>query len=511
MRVSVLLPTTGSLNRVLSVVSWAGRDLSASQVEHTLHWMPLDISGDYHALTRRGGLLWELGSPFQHGVYQLKLVSPVESGKSWELPVILAHLVVDLGEELAESPAKADVVLWSTGMVAGKVDGKHGIGNADYRLRTKAERSRDELQDAVKAGARIVALVPACEDAAPLRDLLNRIGARSVVETVTSVEDACVIVQRELGNTVLEVVSPELVSADAPANPPPANSNPVGSFQTPGRPPRAAPHLVNGAKPGVNRNWKMRALLAAVTVTLAALIVRSDVILQLIGPDTIRGALKGRDAAAVDVSGDQAQSALQPQPPAAPAAAGRDQPVAASQDSSKPPVAPGLADPREGQDIPPQAAAASPAAGASQVPAAAPQASTPAAVLPPVPVKLRELRAANDGSCIPFIIERRTPPRTIDVTLDSPDRFHDSAGRNLCILEWTVNPDAKGVQGFDIDRPRVPGAQLSGTGLPGAWTRVRIEFTRDFTNTSPATYTVRLKFNGAPPQDEVQQFRHTIR
>jgi hypothetical protein len=234
---------------------------------------------------------------------------------------------------------------------------------------------------------------------------------------------------------------------------------------------------------------------------LAAFIVGSDVVPRLMGPDHTRSSpATGGGLSAADSRQEQTRSAPPQAPEAAPAVASGDKPANANGDK------PAAASPEPGkeQGRPP----ASQTLAENAVPALAAVPSQPAPT--PVPVKLQEFRAANDGTCIPYIIERRTPPRTIDVALDSPDRFHESTGRNLCMLEWTVNPEAAGVQGFDVDPPRISGVRLSGTGSAGAWTKIRIEFTRDFAS-SPTTYTVRLKFNGAPSPNQVQQFQHTIR
>jgi CHAT domain-containing protein/tetratricopeptide (TPR) repeat protein len=201
MPVQVLLPTTGSLNQVLRIE--ATGYLTASQVIRTADWMPLDISRRYHAMTVRDGLLRRLGAPFRPGLYRLWLKLPIESGNSWELPVILAQFVVDLGYELAETPAKGDIVLWATGAVDGKLD---ICACDDYHLPAKIAYSRTGLRAAAAAGAPIIALVPACEsaaeDAALLRGLLNETGARdAIVEIVDSVRGACGIVDQALGRT----------------------------------------------------------------------------------------------------------------------------------------------------------------------------------------------------------------------------------------------------------------------------------------------------------------------
>jgi hypothetical protein len=487
-RVSVLLPTTGSLIRVLGLE--ARPDLPAAAVYLPGTFMPLPITKEYDVLTSKAGPLTALAPLVQPGPHWLWLTRNIESGQSWHMPVVLAHIVTALGAELVPEPHGADVVLWSTG----EVDAKLAIVDRDYRLPEKVLHSRDGLQDAVKTGARIVGLVPGT-DAAPLRDLLNEIEARDpVVETVASVDAACLVVKRVLGRT-LPVVKEEgpLPVDEAPVTisyePPQRSLAPLAGFQAAGTPVLTVPRLGNDPRLRADdsddtvpaRNWKRRAVAASLvtSLALAASVGGSDVILRLIRPDTTNTS----GSPLTDSPKEHAQSA-QPKPPDA---APGEKPAVVSPETDKPPVSQKLAE--------------------NAVP---PQTSPPPPVLPPVPVKLQEFRAANDGTCIPYIIERRTPPRTIDVALDSSSRFHDSAGRNLCMLEWTVNPEAAGVQGFDMDPPRVPGVRLSGTGAAGTWTKVRIEFTRDFTNI-PATYTVRLKYNGAPSPDQVQQFQHTIK
>jgi hypothetical protein len=129
-------------------------------------------------------------------------------------------------------------------------------------------------------------------------------------------------------------------------------------------------------------------------------------------------------------------------------------------------------------------------------------------VLPPVvPVKIQELRAPNGGICLPVVVERRLLPSRIDVAMDAPDRFHETAAWNLCGLEWTLAPEAaqSGVQGFDID---LPGFVLSRTGTPGAWTRIAVEFRTQLSR--PVSYNVNVKYDSTPRPEQVQQFRHTI-
>jgi hypothetical protein len=190
-RVLVLVPTTGSVNRVVRIE--ARPDLKVSQVIHR-YW-PVAISRYYAALTE--GPLAALGAPVTPGVYRLLLADEIESGNSWELPALLAHLVVALGHELVDEAARADIVLWSTG----EIDSSLRLRACDYRLAAKAARSRDELQQAAAAGARIIAIAPAGADASPLRSVL----AGTPEARVESVDNACAargIIEQELGGVV---------------------------------------------------------------------------------------------------------------------------------------------------------------------------------------------------------------------------------------------------------------------------------------------------------------------
>jgi hypothetical protein len=189
-RVLVLVPTTGSVNRVERIE--ARPDLKVSQLLHR-YW-PQAISGYYAALTERP--LAVLGAPAAPGVYLLWLAHEIESGNSWELPVLLAHLAVASGHELVDDPAEADIVLWATG----EIDSHLRLRVGDYRLAAKVAFSEGELQQAAVAGARIIAIVPASEDAALLRGVLAASGTQDFrVESVVSVFDARGVLEQELG------------------------------------------------------------------------------------------------------------------------------------------------------------------------------------------------------------------------------------------------------------------------------------------------------------------------
>jgi hypothetical protein len=464
MRVLVLLPTTGKLNRVLRIDPYP--DLAHSFVVRQGDVERLPITRKYADLTSQGGPLAALGPPVKPGLYRLLLAGPIDAGDSWQLPVLLAHVAVALGKKLADEPAEGDVVLWSTGAV----DVDLNIVDHDYRLPAKIACSRAALQEAVAAGAQIVAILPACarDNASPLHDMFAEIGAQHArVEIVDSAGAARRILEQTL----------------APVQDPAGNKKNRGLL------------------------WKVPALLAAgAAVALAAFAAGNQWLPPLIphgaasNVPPVETELPSAPKPVAD-SNDTPQGPSQSESPAQPVRTELSQiePPKSGPDRTEPPkTEPDKTEP--------------PRAEEARIPEAVPV-KTPDP--PPVPVKLRELRAENNGTCIPYIIERRTPPRAIDVALDGTDRFHDSAGRNLCGLEWTLTPEAaqSGVQGFDIldlaaDRY---GARLDRTGTPGVSTKIRIEFTRDFRNTNAITYNVRLKFAGTPPPEQVQQYRHAVR
>jgi hypothetical protein len=194
MRVLVLVPTAGSLIRISTLK--ARPDLPASVVVAAPSYIPMPITREYDVLTSEAGPLAAVGAPVKPGRYWLRLSGEVNSGESWEIPVILAHLVFALGVELVEQPSEADVVLWSTG----EVDAKLNIVDRNYRVPPKVARSRTGLHEAAAAGAQIIGILPAGEDDSPLRSLLADVGVQDAcVEHVASVAAARKIVEQALG------------------------------------------------------------------------------------------------------------------------------------------------------------------------------------------------------------------------------------------------------------------------------------------------------------------------
>ncbi len=453
MRVLVLLPTTGALNRVLRIE--ARDDLPASSVYAQHDFRPLAITSDYDALTSKAGPLAALAPLVKAGAHRLLLGGPIEAGKSWELPVLLAHLAVALGAELVAEPAEADIVLWSTGAV----DLDLHIVAHDYKLRAKAGKSQAALKQAAASGARIIALVPACEDASPLRDLLAEAGAQhGRVETIDGVGAARVILEQAL--------------------------RPVTAAREKRRSSTAMGYL-----------WKVPAVLVSTAVVAFGAFSARDVIPW---PRVWSGFV---------TQGDTRDAGKTPEKlPDKSADAGKPPDHPADDSQKKPDDQPSNL-PAADTNTPP--AADHPPANDAGV---RPPKEAPHATALPAPLRLAEMRDPFDRVCVAVLLED-VAPRMTDVAMDGPDHFHDSAGRNLCALEWSLTPEAAqaAIQGFDIDLVPDPyGARMVKTGgAPGAWTKIRIEFKRDFSRA--ISYKVSLKFRSDPPKDQVQQFHHSIK
>jgi hypothetical protein len=429
--------------------------LKASLVVRQGDYRPLAITKDYDVLTSESGPLASLAPLVRPGPHELRVAGPVDSGNSWELPVLLAHLAVALGAELAAEPAKADLVLWSTGAV----DLDLHILDHDYKLAAKADCSRGALKEAVAASARIVAILPAGTDASPLRDVLAQAGAQHAqVELITNVSAARCALEDALRSSSI---------------------------------PQAAAPLPPG--PGTSRF--LRSAVGA-TVLVAATALASPA-----GRDPVGAAI---DTGVKIADGGQRQADPQEQARTGTSTGTESQPDSTPAESTKP-AEPEHTAPSAPADPPAPASSSAPAAPSAPTSPSAPTAPPPAAAEPPVPVQLAELRDPKGRGCFSVLYEN-LPPLKVDVPLEGKDRFRASTGRNLCGVELTLNPQSR-AQGFDIDLRQQGGVVLTPAGGPGARTKIKVEFKNDLRHT--ITYNVLVKFGDGQPSEPIR-FQHTI-
>ena len=132
----------------------------------------LAISRDYTRFVDRGtGLVAGLTG---HGAYRLDLDRPVDSGRSWQLPVLLAHLLEAEGR-LAGPMEAADLTLLATG----EVDREQRIRPVG-RLEEKLAAARTLIDSHIEDSRPLVVLVPESEGSAQLEARLP-LGGHSLV------------------------------------------------------------------------------------------------------------------------------------------------------------------------------------------------------------------------------------------------------------------------------------------------------------------------------------------
>ena len=151
MQVCVIVPTTDGPAPILRLTCLAHAPRSVMRTQDD--YRPLPPSGRYHAFVQTGGALADrLGQ--EGGQFELRLGAAVETGRSWELPVAIAHWLLGQGHELAADAP--DLVIWATGAL----DNDLSLLRRDYHLGSKLEQSVGSLQDALRQGARVCMLLP---------------------------------------------------------------------------------------------------------------------------------------------------------------------------------------------------------------------------------------------------------------------------------------------------------------------------------------------------------------
>lgn len=140
-RFCVYVPTTGALLTLLSLTPRAGLPHGAAFAQGD--YRPLPLSPDYRTLTGAEG---PIARRFGKGItpHELRLSGAPDGGRSWEAPIVLAHLLLEKGWTLVTPDQPNDLVIWATGAV--DLDLKLIPG--DYAPERKVALSRQALQSA---------------------------------------------------------------------------------------------------------------------------------------------------------------------------------------------------------------------------------------------------------------------------------------------------------------------------------------------------------------------------
>ncbi|MBI1383813.1 MAG: hypothetical protein GC150_02750 [Rhizobiales bacterium] len=245
-RVGVLLPTTGGIARVVALK--ARPRLPASYLALKGDFRPLKISADYHRFVS-GPLAAVLGDEAAGGPFELSLTGDIDTGRSWELPALITHLLAARGL-LVECPDENDTagddgsgqpatVIWATG----KVDPDLGPQADDYAIRQKCRLSRPLLAALGKRGHPIVIVVPAGLGAADMREL-DALGetVQARVHTAASLPEVCAALGIELAAGEADVATASQAVATA---------EPSGTDIAPVRPGKWRRHMLAGGLLGL--------------------------------------------------------------------------------------------------------------------------------------------------------------------------------------------------------------------------------------------------------------------
>ncbi len=145
----VIIPTTAGPLRLRSLTPRPGLPAAAAFADGD--YRPLPWSADYAGLCAPGGPLARL-TQADLPPHELRLTGSFDAGRSWEVPVCLAHGLIARGHSLAAEPAQADLILWATGAV----DRDLAVRPGDYALLDKIERSRALLGEAPDAALAVL-------------------------------------------------------------------------------------------------------------------------------------------------------------------------------------------------------------------------------------------------------------------------------------------------------------------------------------------------------------------
>lgn len=404
MRVTVIVPTTAGPGLVAGL--HARPHLPRSQVNTVTDYRPLpDISERYHDFVEKGGPLRQLLA-LGDVQFELRLDSAPETGRSWELPVALAHWCRTQGHELVCE--KPDLVIWSTGAIKPDLQ----IRPDTYHLVGKLEASREMLARYRVAGATLTVLLPDGEEAHRVQKQTENLEAS--LATVSSVTDAFAVLSRTLG-------AASIAQAQAAT-------------------------VLEGKDAGkyAKRGWPVGRIvgLSGVAVLLAIGFLPRPVVQQ---------AVEDRDgsAAIVERADSELPELLSEAEIGSVADTVEDFAIASDETPEAPPTTPpDVVEVAAADPLPEELAHANRAADVEQPSATGTNSTVSENLVPALGISLVEYRAPAGSNCINVLYEQVTPTTT--VVEPSGQRFAESQSVGLCALAFLRQQEAPAVE-IEID------------------------------------------------------------
>jgi hypothetical protein len=197
-RVSIIIPTTDGPAQVLRLAPLQSAPRSVMRTQQD--YRPLPVSAAYQAFTAQGGPL-DVAFGMSSLSFDLRLSARVDTGRSWELPVALAHWFQAEGHLVGVD--EPELLVWATGAL----DLDMGVILQDYHLERKLAASLGLLKAAVEKGCRVLVLLP---DAAMLPEELESTVA---LHQVTSVQEAIDIIRPLVEDGARRPSTPSVIQA----------------------------------------------------------------------------------------------------------------------------------------------------------------------------------------------------------------------------------------------------------------------------------------------------------
>ncbi|MCA3448696.1 MAG: hypothetical protein INF93_18650 [Rhodobacter sp.] len=155
MKVAVFVPTTLGACLVDSIRKLSG-PIPNSMVLPVDGHSPLHMSQDYNHMMRPGGVVaTKVGASGE--VFELRLRGEIDMGRSWELPVALAHRLHTLGHQFA-APEEAEALIWATGKLGS--DARASVLEDKDGYCIAAKLVADDTRLSASAGLRRLFLFP---------------------------------------------------------------------------------------------------------------------------------------------------------------------------------------------------------------------------------------------------------------------------------------------------------------------------------------------------------------
>jgi hypothetical protein len=174
MKLTVIIPTTGGPLLIKALRPRPGLPASAAFAEGDFR--PLPWSGDYGRLTAPSGPL--AGAAGTLEPHELRLSGSFDAGRSWEVPVSLAHLLIAKGKHAIVEPQEAEAMIFATGAVDLDLAPIPG----DYALLDKIERLFADTRFTFLGAKTFFALLPpGGEQEAAFARLRQHLGQRLTI------------------------------------------------------------------------------------------------------------------------------------------------------------------------------------------------------------------------------------------------------------------------------------------------------------------------------------------